>query len=62
MANFVLPYDPNDVTHLDADKRRRETRDWLRRRQRELTVDAPPIVPDPTRERPKLVIAPTKRG
>ena len=34
MANFVLPYDPNDVTHLDADKRRRETRDWLREQQR----------------------------
>ena len=36
MANFVLPYDPNDVTHLDADKRRQETRDWLREQQRKL--------------------------
>ena len=36
MANFVLPYDSNDVTHLDADERRRETRDWLRQQQRKL--------------------------
>jgi hypothetical protein len=36
MANFILPCDPNDVTHLDADNRRRETRDWLRQQQRKL--------------------------
>ena len=24
MANFILPCDPNDLTHVDADNRRRE--------------------------------------
>ena len=36
MANFICPIVPNDVTHLDADNRRRETRDWLRQQQRKL--------------------------
>jgi hypothetical protein len=24
MANFVLPYEPDDVRHIDEEKRRRE--------------------------------------
>jgi hypothetical protein len=46
MANFVLPDEPDDVTHLDVDKRRQETQEWLRQRQLEPFEDSPPIVPE----------------
>jgi hypothetical protein len=44
MANFVLPYEANDVAHFEAEKRQEETKHWLRRHQP--TVDSPPIAPD----------------
>ena len=29
MANFVLPYEPDAVRHIDDEKRRREIEEWL---------------------------------
>jgi hypothetical protein len=43
-SHLVLPCDPGYTGHRDAEKRRRETRDWLRQRERE--VSAPSIVPE----------------
>jgi hypothetical protein len=40
MANFVLPYEPDDVRHIDEEKRRREIKDWLKQRRYELNVDS----------------------
>ena len=39
MANFVLPYEPDDVRHIDEEKQRREIKDWLKQRRYELNVD-----------------------
>jgi hypothetical protein len=44
-SSLILPCDPNYTAHRDAERRRRETRDWLRQRERELAVKAPSIVP-----------------
>jgi len=46
MANFVLPYEPDDVRHIDEEKQRREIKDWLKQRRYELNVDSPSIVPE----------------
>jgi hypothetical protein len=35
-SNVTLPYDPQYAGHRDADKRRREVYEWLRRREHEL--------------------------
>ena len=43
-SRLVLPCDPEYTAHRDAQKRRRETREWLL--QRERARIAPPIVPD----------------
>jgi hypothetical protein len=43
-SKFVLPYEPGYTGHWEAEKRRKETREWLRRRERE--VAAPPLVPE----------------
>jgi hypothetical protein len=45
-SQLVLPCDPEYTRHRDAEKRRRETREWLI--QRERASLAPPIVPDQT--------------
>jgi hypothetical protein len=48
-CRLVLPCDPEYTGHRDAEKRRRETREWLL--QRERASIAPSIVPDePERE------------
>jgi hypothetical protein len=43
-SKFVLPYEPGYTGHWEAEKRRKETCEWLRRRERE--VAAPALVPE----------------
>ena len=43
-STLVLPCDPEYIAHREAQRRRRETREWLL--QRERANLAPPIVPD----------------
>jgi nicotinamide riboside kinase len=45
MSNFVLPYEPDDVRHLDEEKQRREIKEWLKRLC-EVSVVSPSIVPE----------------
>jgi hypothetical protein len=45
MAKIVLPYEPNYVGGREAEKRRRQTREWLRQREMGVSVQSPPIVP-----------------
>ena len=47
----LLPYEPGYTGHREAEKRRRETCEWLRQREMELAAKrlqepAPSIVPD----------------
>jgi hypothetical protein len=44
-SKFILPYEPGYTGHWEAEKRRKETREWLR--QRELEIASPSIVPEP---------------
>jgi hypothetical protein len=48
MSKIVLPYEPDYVGHREAAKRRQETKEWLRQRERELAERAPSIVPERT--------------
>jgi hypothetical protein len=43
-STLVLPCDPEYIAHREAQRRRRETREWLL--QRERANLAPSIVPD----------------
>jgi hypothetical protein len=43
-SNLVFPYDPQYTGHWEAEKRRKETRKWLRQRERE--VKSPSIIPE----------------
>jgi hypothetical protein len=43
-SKFILPYEPGYTGHWEAEKRRKETREWLRQREREIA--APSIVPE----------------
>jgi hypothetical protein len=47
-SNLILPIDPEYTGHREAEQRHRETREWLRRRERELDLhtDMPSIAPD----------------
>jgi hypothetical protein len=51
-SKIVLPYEPQYTGHREAEKRRKQTREWLRRRERELAERhlAPSIVPEHARE------------
>ena len=53
MSKIVLPYEPDYVGHREAEKRRQETKEWLRRRERELAERRPRLClsgrPSPTR-------------
>ncbi len=46
MSKIVLPYEPDYVGHREAEKRRQETKEWLRQRERELAERSPSIVPE----------------
>jgi hypothetical protein len=41
MANFVLPYEPDDVRHIDEEKRVREIKEWLQQLRCEMSVGFP---------------------
>jgi hypothetical protein len=43
-SKFILPYEPGYTGPWEAEKRRKETREWLRQREREIA--APSIVPE----------------
>jgi hypothetical protein len=43
-SKFILPYEPGYTGHWEAEKRRKETREWLRQRERDIA--APSIVPE----------------
>jgi hypothetical protein len=42
------PLDTRYTAHWDAERRRRETREWLKQREQELSIarDAPPVAPE----------------
>jgi hypothetical protein len=46
-SNVISPLDAEYVEHREAAERRRETREWLKKRECELGFikDAPPVVP-----------------
>ena len=46
MANFVLPYERDDVRHIDEEKQRREIKDGLKQWRCALNVNSPSIVPE----------------
>jgi hypothetical protein len=48
-SQLVLPCDPQYTAHLEAQKRRQETREWLL--QRERASGAPSIVPEAPEEK-----------
>jgi hypothetical protein len=53
----LLPYEPGYTGHWEAERRRRETGEWLRRREievaaRRLRKPAPSIVPNKANESP----------
>jgi hypothetical protein len=46
-SNVISPLDAEYAEHREEEGRRRETREWLERRERELgfVKDAPPVAP-----------------
>jgi hypothetical protein len=47
-SKVILPYEPGYTGHWEMEKRRKETREWLREREQQLMRDrikAPSIVP-----------------
>jgi hypothetical protein len=45
---ILLPIEPAYVGHRDAEERRKQVSEWLRRRERELDEHpSPSVVPDP---------------
>jgi len=49
-SKLISPLDAEYAEHRDAEERRRETREWLDRRERELgfVKDAPSVAPIPS--------------
>jgi hypothetical protein len=47
-STLITPIDPQYTADREAEKRRRETREWLKQRERELGFadDAPSMVPE----------------
>ena len=41
-SKFILPYEPGYTGHWEAEKRRKETREWLRQRERDLAAPETP--------------------
>ena len=47
-SKVILPYEPGYTGHWEMEKRRKETREWLREREQQVMRDrikAPSIVP-----------------
>jgi hypothetical protein len=42
----VLPYEPQYSGHREAEQRRKLTKEWLQRREREVEQQSPSIVPE----------------
>ena len=53
LSKIVLPYEPDYVGHREAEKRRQETKEWLRQRERDHAERLPSIVPERTPETDK---------
>jgi hypothetical protein len=53
LSKIVLPYEPDYVGHREAEKRRQETKEWLRQRERDLAERLPSIFPERTPETDK---------
>jgi ribosomal protein S2 len=53
-SKVILPYEPGYTGHWEMEKRRKETRDWLREREQQLKdrINGPSIV----RPRPEAVV------
>jgi hypothetical protein len=47
-SKVILPYEPGYTGHWEMEKRRKETRDWLREREQQVRdrVNTPSIVPE----------------
>ena len=58
-SKIILPYEPGYTGHWEMEKRRKETRDWLRERERQVRdrMNAPSIVPE---SEPVVVTKPEK--
>jgi hypothetical protein len=52
MSKFVLPYEPEYSAHRGAEKRHRDTKNWLRDRERE--PSSPSIVPEQAERSPSV--------
>ena len=46
-SKIILPYEPGYTGHWEMEKRRKETRDWLHERERQVRdrMNAPTIAP-----------------
>ena len=46
-SKVILPYEPGYTGHWEVEKRRKETREWLRKREEEVRdrMNTPSIVP-----------------
>jgi hypothetical protein len=47
-SKVILPYEPGYTGHWEMEKRRKETREWLREREQQVIrdrINAPSIVP-----------------
>jgi hypothetical protein len=49
-SKVILPYEPGYTGHWEMEKRRKETKEWLRRREQEVRgrLNSPSIVPRQT--------------
>jgi hypothetical protein len=56
-SNLIFPYDPGYTGHWEAEKRREDTREWLRQRKREKVAP-----PSESRTPETSVTADRKRG
>jgi hypothetical protein len=47
-SKVILPYEPGYTGHWEMEKRRKETRDWLRKREEQIKhrANTPSIVPE----------------
>ena len=57
-SKVILPYEPGYTSHWEAEKRRKETREWLRKREEQVRdrLNTPSIVPP----EPDVVTEPEK--
>jgi hypothetical protein len=58
-SKVILPYEPGHTGHWEMEKRRKETRDWLREREQQVRdrMNTPSIVPESA---PVVVTEPAK--